>query len=152
MNIEIKNRFNGNIIIVGEYDNIKDALLKNKGADLRGADLRGADLYGANLRSADLRSADLRGANLRGVDLRSAKNIKLPIISLSGSRHFLFYINGTIEIGCEKHTVEKWMSDYVIIGTNNGYSDSEIEEYFKYISTIANMIKENKNSHNGISF
>ena len=24
MNIEIKNRFNGNIIIVGEYENIKD--------------------------------------------------------------------------------------------------------------------------------
>jgi len=36
MNIEIKNRFNGNIIIVGEYENIKDALQKNSGADLRG--------------------------------------------------------------------------------------------------------------------
>ena len=167
MNIEIKNKFNGNIIIVGEYENIKDALLKNRGANLHGADLYGANLYGAdlcgaNLRDANLRDADLRdadlygadlygadlygadlyGADLRDADLYGAKNIKLPIISLNGSRHSLFYINGTIQIGCEKYTVEKWVSDYVAIGTNNGYSDSEIEEYYTYINMIANLIKE----------
>jgi len=44
MNIEIKNRFTGNIIIAGEYGSIRDALEKNRGADLRGANLRGANM------------------------------------------------------------------------------------------------------------
>jgi hypothetical protein len=79
MKIEIKNRYSGTIIITGEYENVRDAVLKAKkngadlrGADLRGADLRSADLSGADLRSADLRSADLRSADLSGADLRSA--------------------------------------------------------------------------------
>jgi len=40
MLIEIKNRFNGDIIIVGEYNNIKDAITENRGVDLSGVDLR----------------------------------------------------------------------------------------------------------------
>ena len=44
MKIEIKNRFNGEIIIIGEYESIKEALEKN-----REANLYGANLYGANL-------------------------------------------------------------------------------------------------------
>jgi hypothetical protein len=84
MLVEIKNRFNGNIIIAGEYADVRAAVLKAKadGADLRSADLSGANLYGANLSGAnlsganlsgaDLRSADLSGANLSGADLRSA--------------------------------------------------------------------------------
>ena len=39
MEIEIKNRWNGNVIISGEYEDIKDALQKNRNADFRGADL-----------------------------------------------------------------------------------------------------------------
>ena len=87
MHIEIKNRFNGEIILSGEYDSVKDALEKNRGAylvgaDLGGAYLRGADLggaylvgaylVGAYLRGADLGGAYLRGANLRGANLRGA--------------------------------------------------------------------------------
>jgi len=72
MKIEIKNRFNGSIIISGNFEDIKDCLEKNRGADLRGADLRGADLIGADLRDANLRDANLRDANLRGADLRDA--------------------------------------------------------------------------------
>ncbi len=72
MKIEIKNRFTDNIIIVGEYESIKDSLIKNRGANLYGADLRGADLREADLYGADLRGANLRGANLRDADLRGA--------------------------------------------------------------------------------
>jgi uncharacterized protein YjbI with pentapeptide repeats len=72
MNIEIKNRFTGEILIRGECESIKDCLEKNKGADLRGADLSSADLRGAYLRYADLRYADLRDADLRDADLSSA--------------------------------------------------------------------------------
>ena len=131
MNLEIKNRYNNNIIIVGEYDNIKDALEKN----------RGANLCGANLCEANLRGADLCEANLCEANLRGAKEIKLPIISLNGSAHSLFYINGTIRIGCEEHTIDEWVENYKSIGDDNNYSEEQITEYGKYIIMIANIIK-----------
>ena len=77
MFIEIKDRFNDNII-TGEYASVKDMLQKNKFANLRGANLEGANLEGANLEGANLegvnlRSANLKGADLEGADLRGAK-------------------------------------------------------------------------------
>jgi hypothetical protein len=36
MEITIKNRFNSNIILCGEYESIKDCLQRNRGADLQG--------------------------------------------------------------------------------------------------------------------
>jgi hypothetical protein len=77
--IEIKNRWNGEIMHSGEYADLRDAVVslveKNanlRGANLRGADLRGANLCGADLRESNLRGADLREANLCGADLRGA--------------------------------------------------------------------------------
>ena len=61
MNIKIKHRFTGTIIIAGKYASIKDAVVGNR-ADLRGADLSDADLSGADLSDADLSDADLRCA------------------------------------------------------------------------------------------
>ena len=105
MKIEIKRWDNKEIIVCGEYENIKDCLEKNKNKSFYRADLRSADLSYANLRYANLRyanlrsadlsyanlsyanlsyadlryanlsSADLRYANLRSADLSSAKNI-----------------------------------------------------------------------------
>jgi len=87
MKVEIKNRYDGSTILVGEYRSKKEAIEKNltvdfsnaylQGVDLRKAILRGADFNGANLMEvdlseADLRDADLRDADLRGVDLRGA--------------------------------------------------------------------------------
>ena len=68
MNIKIKHRFTGTIIIAGKYASIKDAVVGNR-ADLRGADLRGADLRDADLRGADLIRADLSGADLIRADI-----------------------------------------------------------------------------------
>jgi hypothetical protein len=74
MNIEIKNRWTGVIIIAGEYENVREAVLKSKenGANLSGADLHGANLYGANLSGVDLSGANLYGADLSGADLYGA--------------------------------------------------------------------------------
>ena len=74
MNIEIKNRWTGVIILAGEYENAREAVLKSKknGADLSGADLSGANLYGADLSGANLYGADLSGANLYGANLYGA--------------------------------------------------------------------------------
>jgi len=71
MRVEIKNRYDGKIILCGEYESVKDCLEKNR-SDLRFANLRYADLSSADLSSADLRSADLSSADLSSADLRSA--------------------------------------------------------------------------------
>ena len=93
MKIEIKSRFDSNIIlIVGEYENIKDCLEKNSRANLSGANLVGADLsranlFGANLFGANLFGADLSGADLVGADLSRANLSRADLIgaNLSGA-------------------------------------------------------------------
>ena len=56
MEIEIKNRWSGDVIVSGDYESIKSACIENK-ANLRGADFRGANLKGANLDGANLDGA-----------------------------------------------------------------------------------------------
>jgi len=114
MNIEIKNRFTGKIII-------------------NGADLREADLLGANLRGADLREADLLGANLYGANL--------PIVHIKGTANLLQYLTENITIGCEFHSLEYWLIMYDVIGRENNYTESQIEEYGNYIKSIKNMMR-----------
>ena len=84
MNIEIKNRWTGDVQFECELSAeiacrrygarvgfaVRQALGSN--ADLRDADLSGAILSGAVLRDADLSGADLSGAILSGADLRDA--------------------------------------------------------------------------------
>ena len=66
--IKIVSRWDSNkVLLCGQYESVKDCLVKNKNADLSGAnlsraDLSGADLYGAYLSRADLSGADLYGA------------------------------------------------------------------------------------------
>ena len=72
MKIEIKNRWDNKVLVSGKYENIKDCLERNRGANLQGADLRIANLRGANLRGANLQGAYLQGAYLRGAYLRGA--------------------------------------------------------------------------------
>ena len=105
--IEIKNRFNGDVIYSYECKNntlkitcvkavldkisLRDAYLS--GADLRGADLSGADLCGADLRDAYLRDADLRGA----------------AIVIYGMIWPIQITKNCIKIGCQSHTLDDWV-------------------------------------------
>ena len=102
MEIEIKNRFTGSIILCGEYESIKECLEKNRGANLRDAYLRGANLEGANL----------RGANYNGEKLE-----KEPI-QILGLKYFVFITLEQIKIGCELHKATEWkdFDDKRIIG------------------------------------
>ena len=122
IDVEIKNRFNGNIIITGKYESVKDALEKNSGV---------------NLECANLQGANLEDANLEGANLEDAKNISLPIFNISGTRHPIFAMDDFIKIGCEKHLIKEWLEDYKTIGTQFGYTDEEITEYYGYIQMIA---------------
>ena len=72
--MEIKNRFNGEIIHSGDFKSMKELVVNaiSEGANLRDANLRGANLRGANLWDANLRGANLWDANLRGANLWGA--------------------------------------------------------------------------------
>ena len=69
MKVSIVNRWNGNVILEGEYADVKSLIEANPRADLTGANLARADLARADLARADLYGADLTGANLTGADL-----------------------------------------------------------------------------------
>ena len=105
--IEIKNRFNGDVIYSYECKNntlkitcVKAVLDK---ISLRGAYLRDADLRGADLRDADLSDADLRGADLRGADLSGAA------IVIYGMMWPIQITKNCIKIGCQSHTLDDWV-------------------------------------------
>ena len=72
MKVEIKSRFNNNLLFRAEVGSLKLAVELAVKSDI---DLRDADLRGAYLRGADLSNADLSGAYLRGAYLSGAKNI-----------------------------------------------------------------------------
>ena len=125
--IEIKNRFNGDVIYSYECKNntlkitcvkavldkisLRDAYLS--GADLRGADLSGADLSDADLSDADLRGADLSGADLCGADLRDAylrdADLRGAAIVIYGMIWPIQITKNCIKIGCQSHTLDDWV-------------------------------------------
>ena len=116
MNVEIKHKITGKVILSGAYESIKDCLDKNRGAyledanledaylssayledaNLKGADLRNANLRGAYLRNANLRGADLRNANLIGAYLEGAnlRNANLRCADLEGANLIGAYLEG----------------------------------------------------------
>ncbi len=75
MKIEIKHRYEGNVLFSFETDSMKVALEAGvkSGANLDGANLYGANLVRANLDGANLYGANLDGANLDGANLDGAK-------------------------------------------------------------------------------
>lgn len=95
MAVEIKKRFTGETILEIDAEN------------LSGADLYGADLRGADLRGADLCDANLRGANLRGADLLCMGDMRF-IKTMQFEKWQIGYTHDTLQIGCQRHTIEKW--------------------------------------------
>jgi len=153
--ITITNRWSGKVLLEKNIDSLEGAYLRGadlegayleganlrgaylEGANLRGADLRGAYLRGAYLRGAYLRGADLEGADLEGADFRGAnlEGAKLDgcYLTIQGSQHCLIYYNGLLQIGCEIHSLDKWLASYEIIGNDNEYTESQIKEYYNYM-------------------
>jgi uncharacterized protein YjbI with pentapeptide repeats len=146
--IELK-KIDGSILVTGEYENIKDCVIKSK-ADLRGADLRGAYLQWADLQGADLRGADLRGADLRGADLgfkytlNEVEYIQNKIIpQLFFDCYIVLIFEKTIQIGCKHFTIEQWENF-----TDAEISNMDIEKclvwWSKYKKIIFDLVEINK--------
>lgn len=103
-------------------------------ADLRWVDLRRADMQGANLRDAKLRRADMRWADMRWADLRDAKlqgadTQSTNIYTFQLTRHFGYYHEGYVRIGCEGRSLSYWLKHYKKIAKKHGYSDSKTKVY-----------------------
>ena len=56
---------------------------------------------------ANLCRADLRGANLNGADLLSIGNMR-ELRTLQIDTWEIGYTHDTLQIGCQKHPIEKW--------------------------------------------
>jgi len=69
MKIQIKKRFNDEILIEGEANSFKEFVESNK-ADLSRANLSRANLSRADLSKANLAEAELSRANLYGAKIR----------------------------------------------------------------------------------
>ena len=118
-----------------------------QGADLQCACLQSAYLQGANLYSANLLSANLRGANLRDANLYLAiiNNTKFEgtiyadktLLTANFGKHTAFYFgNDLIQIGCEKHSIEYWLTNYEEIGKKAEYTTDQIRLYGKFIKQV----------------
>ena len=120
-------------------------------AYLKGVDLRDANLTCANLEGADLEDADLEGADLEGADLEGA-NLKyayLTNVNLEGTGVYLFKgpkddviynsKDDKLYIGCQVHSLEYWLKNYVDIGKEHRYTDEEIETYGQWIKSLKEL-------------
>jgi hypothetical protein len=50
-------------------------------------------------------------------------------------------MSGKIAIGCENHTIDKWLKDYKKIGEAHGYTEEQIKEYYQYIKICSAIAK-----------
>jgi hypothetical protein len=70
-------------------------------------------------------------------------NWEISPLHIQGSVHALTTCSfSEIDIGCEIHTVSHWLKNYKTIGEANGYSEREIEEYFKYLKLADWWLKD----------
>jgi len=147
VNIQIKNRWNLEVIFECEADSMRLAVelavskkINLGGSNLRYSNLGGSDLRGSNLSGSDLRYSDLSGSDLRGSDL-SGSNLSgsdLRYSDLSGSKYGDYAITITplqilglywdvlildtaIKIGCQMHSIDEWdkFDDSTIKGMAN---------------------------------
>ena len=128
------------------FDNLRGVVLRNanlrytglSGANLRYADLRNANLEDAYLRFADLRDANLRFADLKYADLEGANLENTGIYFFKGPRHNGIYNSkdDKLYIGCQVHSLDYWLENYVAIGKKYKYTDEEREVYGAWIKSL----------------
>jgi uncharacterized protein YjbI with pentapeptide repeats len=143
--IEIKSRFDGHVILSGEYESVKDCLRKNSGANLSGANLSGANLWGANLWGANLSGANLSGADLSGANLSGAN---LSGADLSGAN--LRYANLSGANLCGANLSGANLSGADLSGANLRYANlsgaylSGAKEYAQHHAFFQEVIRQQK--------
>ena len=82
--------------------------------------------------------ANLSGANLYVLAADFITGLDIAVVSL-GLKHRLVRIKDLLLVGCEKHNLEYWASNYEEIGKKHGYSAKEIAIYGAYIKLLNDM-------------
>ena len=100
------------------------------------ANLRGADLSGANLEHTDLEGVNLEYVNLIDADLEST-----GVYFFRGPKHYGTYNSkdDKLYIGCQVHSLEYWLENYVAIGKKHRYTNKEIEVYGNWIKSLKEL-------------
>ena len=127
MKIEIKNRFNGEIIFSVEAESWKVAVelaIKEK------ANLRSADLSFADISSADLSSADLRSANT------TKRYIQIGCIGSNKRITTYCFDDDIIWCGCFKGTLKEFENRVKETHKNNKQYLAEYMGFIKYIKEL----------------
>jgi len=117
--------------------NLSDAYLFD--ANLYNANLYNANLSRTNLSDAYLSDANLSNANLSNANLYRADLLKIKnkfIFTFQIGKHFAYYCDGFIKIGCKCLTIDEWIERGREIGLGNNYSEEEIKNYIKAIEFI----------------
>ena len=108
--------------------------------NLTNANLTNANLTAANLIEVDLTNVNLTNANLYRVSLYEANIANITgkeIVTFKAGKHFAYYVDGYIKIGCKCLPIKEWKDNYKIIGKDNGYNDKDIELYGDFIEMIS---------------
>lgn len=76
-------------------------------------------------------NAYLRNANLRGADLENTY-----VYSFTLGKHFGFYHEGYVKIGCKGYRLDYWLEHVEEIGEANGYTQNEIFRYKAQLTAL----------------
>jgi len=141
-NLSNTNLSNANLRYANLYNaNLSNANLKNadsSNANLSNAYLRYADLYRTDLFNADLSNANLSNANLLNANLTEIKGKK--IVAFHYIKHFAYYCDGILKIGCESKKPQEWLECYKELGKKHDYTEQEIEMYLRFINMCKDLI------------
>jgi len=67
------------------------------------------------------------------------------VITFSGGKHFAFYHEGYLKIGCKGLSLAEWAQNYNTIGKSKDYTKQEIELYGHFIAMLELMEANNGN-------
>jgi hypothetical protein len=138
MKVEIKNRWNGEVLYSGEHADIKEAV-------------EAAVKAGANLRDADLRDADLAGAKVgKGGDEATLVGSR-PVVQIGpiGSRNdwFLVFWCGDagvrISTGCQKQISESYFLERLARAHGEGeQANIHAQHYIEALAFAKRLLKD----------
>ena len=131
----------------GERANLAGVDLRR--ANLRYVDLKHVNLSYSNLEAVDLAFSNLEGANLAFSNLEDSNLVGVnltdiygkEIITLQAGKHFAYYCDNLIKIGCETHNVQFWLKNYKEIAAFHCYSKQNTKDYGNFIKFIAKRRK-----------
>jgi len=121
--------------------NLFNAILYNANlykSNLSNANLENANLKFSNLENANLENANLSNAYLKNTNLTEIKGKK--IIVFHYNKHFSYYCDGILKIGCELKKPQEWLECYQKLGKKHNYTEQEIEMYLKFINICKDLI------------